>query len=95
MGKKAEPMDPFFSLFNCHVNDAERRAKESFIQKYDEATWKRELQPFINKGIMSIFDKPPSEFTQFFVDEVTRIVNGPDLKPLKPEAKLHPHELRR
>lgn len=69
------PMDPGFAMFNSHVNRAKDRAKRSFIKKFGRKVWDKRLQPFIDAGIMSIFNKKPNRWTEFYVNKVTSFVN--------------------
>jgi len=68
-------MDPYFALFNCHVNNARQRANAAFIEKFGQPTFDRIMKPLHRNGIMSIFDTPPNEHTEFYVSTVHAIVN--------------------
>jgi hypothetical protein len=68
--------DPFMSVFNCHVNDAKRKANTRFIAKFGRQQFSKVMMPLFRKGIMSIFHDKPTKLTQWWVDEVTRIVNA-------------------
>lgn len=68
-------LDPHFSLFNCHLNNAKDRAKTQFILRNGKACWKREIQPFVDKGIMSIFSVKPTKWTKQFLWDICRFVN--------------------
>lgn len=72
---KTAPMDPYFAVFNQHINNAGERAKEKFIKKFGAAAWRTKMAPMYKDGIMAIFDRPPSVWTQFYVDAVTAFVN--------------------
>jgi len=74
--RKKEKMSPGFALFNCHVNRAKDRAIASFIRKFGYDTFRKKLEPFLDKGIMSIFDEKPNKHTKFFVQRITRFVNA-------------------
>ena len=74
--RKGEPaMDAHFSLFNCHVNGAKEKANRSFIQKFGQEKFDKEIQPFHEDGIMGIFDKKPTKYTRFYVLAVFCFVN--------------------
>lgn len=69
-------LDPGFSLFNYHVNDAKDKARELFIRVFGEQAWEDEIQPYEESGIMAITSKPPTFYTAFYITAVTLIVNG-------------------
>src|SRR6185503_4859330 len=71
-----EPMTRGFAVFNCHLNNAKAKAKRRFKKKFGAEVWKLEIQPFLNKGIMSIFEQEPNDHTLWYVDEITAIVNA-------------------
>ena len=73
--KLPEKMDPHLSVFNCHVNKADRRAKAAFIEKYGKAVWDKQLQPKVKTGIMVIFKERPTKYTRFYVAAITKFVN--------------------
>lgn len=73
--KLPEKMNPHLALFNCHVNKANRRAKVAFIEKYGKAVWDKQLQPKVTTGIMVILQEPPTKYTRFYVNTVTKFVN--------------------
>jgi hypothetical protein len=75
IGRQDEPMDPFFALFNCHINNAQEGAMKEFINTFGQDVWDKRIQPFMDKGIMSIFDKKPNKYTRWFVMKVQEIVN--------------------
>lgn len=68
-------MDPYWAVFNCHVNGAKAKAREAFIEKYGREVWDEKLAGPERDGIMVIFKTPPTEWTQFYVDQVTKFVN--------------------
>lgn len=70
-----EKMDLYFSVFNCHVNDAEKKAVTAYKEKYGEDVFERVIQPILDAGIMSIFDKPPTEETKAFATLIQDFVN--------------------
>ena len=70
-----EPMDISFALFNSHINDAERRAKDAFIGFFGEEAWATDIQPHLDYGIMSILRETPTIRTQFYVYTIWTMVN--------------------
>lgn len=62
------------AVFNCHANDAKRRANRAFIEEFGRQVFNRRLVPIFRKGIMSIFEEP-NVWTRWWVDKVTEIVN--------------------
>lgn len=75
MEPRKKKLDGYMAVFNCHLNNANERAAKEFVDKYGLSIWTREIQPIIDCGVMSIFQQGPNEWTQFYVDTVTRIVN--------------------
>ena len=73
---RLEPkMDPHTAVFNQHINAAGARAKQKFIDKFGYEVWKEQLEDAYVDGIMVIFKSKPTEWTQFYVDTVTKFVN--------------------
>lgn len=72
---KNEYMSPGFAVFNCHVNNAKKRANKSFIEKFGRSAFNRTMLPLFRRGIMTIFHELPTEKTQYWVDQVTAFVN--------------------
>lgn len=68
-------MDIYFSVFNCHINDAKEKAIDMFKQVYSERKFEKQIQPFLDRGIMSIFNEDPNRYTRFFAGYIQRIVN--------------------
>jgi hypothetical protein len=71
-----EKMDVRVSVFNCHSNKADERAKVAFIDLFDQKLWDKKIQPFIDKGVMSIFDEKLNTHTQFYAWTIWLFVNG-------------------
>lgn len=65
----------FLAVFNCHVNNADRKARRDFRAKFGPDAWQKHMTPFVRKGLMSIFDEPQNKHTKFYADAVTRYVN--------------------
>ncbi len=68
-------LDAGFSLFNCHINDAKDRAKDAFIKIHGSTAFENEIQPFLDKGIMSIFESKPNRWIRTYVDLIQAFVN--------------------
>jgi len=73
---KPQSMDGHLSVFNRHINDAGKRAKKAFIFYFGQRAWDEHLAHDDENGIMAIFDRLPTEFTEWYVAEVTRMVNA-------------------
>ncbi len=69
----AEPMDPYFSVFNCHINNAHERAVAE-LETLD-SSWAAEIRKWKSSGIMGIFDQDPTPATRKYVELVTQFVN--------------------
>lgn len=82
------PMDMFVSVFNQHVNGASRKAKAEFVKKFGKDEWAIRMQPFVKKGIMSIFNDKPTRWTKWYAKRVCEIVNGMKYRDI--EAALTP-----
>lgn len=64
-----------FALFNCHINNAEEKANSAFVRRWDFETWQKEIEPYLEKGIMSIFEGEPNEYTTWYVEAIGIFVN--------------------
>ncbi len=73
--KPEEMFDIRFALFNRHVNEADVRAKDAFLALYDQDAWDKHIQPFDDKGIMSILSVEPNKFIEFYVFTIYTMVN--------------------
>lgn len=71
-----EKMDVQFSVFNNHINKAAERAKVAFLDLFDQKLWDKRIQPFVDKGIMSLFNEKPNTHSQFYVWTIWLFVNG-------------------
>jgi hypothetical protein len=71
-----DPMDVSFALFNCHKNNAQERAKESYIAFFGKESFDANVQPYIDNGIMSILKTQPTPTLQFYVYTIWNFVNG-------------------
>jgi hypothetical protein len=69
-------MDVTAALFNCHINNAEERAKESYIAFFGKESFDANIQPYLDKGIMSILKTQPTPTLQFYVYTIWNFVNG-------------------
>jgi len=70
-----EKMNAYFSMFNCHVNNAFDRASIDFIKKFNAKRYCETIAKYHEQGIMSIFHDPPTKKTKWFVERVQEIVN--------------------
>jgi len=61
-------MHTFF--FNQSSNDA-KLGKDDFVDMFSIQEFNKEIQPFINKGVMSIFNVKPNKYTLFYVKKVS------------------------
>lgn len=73
--KKAEPMNPYVAVFNCHINNAKSKADKAFIKRFDKDVFNKEIKPFLDKGIMSIFKQAPNDYTKVYVEFIALYVN--------------------
>jgi hypothetical protein len=64
----------YFAFFNQHDIDF-KSAKENFIKEFSEEDFKKEIQPFVDKGIMSIFQVKPNDQRRWFVYEVAKLAD--------------------
>lgn len=69
-------MDVYFAVFNCHENDALNKAISMFKEIYGQQRLEKCIQPFIDQGIMSIFNQSPNRSTKFFCLYIHRVVNA-------------------
>lgn len=69
-----ERMDGFISVFNGHINDADKRARAILSDKHREEVERIERE---GEGIMAIFDRSPTSATLRYVELVTQFVNEP------------------
>lgn len=70
-------MNAYLSVFNCHINDALGKAIKEFKSTYNERKFDKHIKPYLDAGIMSIFDTKPDRYTKFFVFYIQRVVNTP------------------
>jgi len=70
-----ESMGAYLSVFNQHLNDAAELTRADFIEIFGQEDWDREMQPFVDKGVMSLFQEEPNPYTKFYVKTVTKYVN--------------------
>lgn len=64
--------DCHFAFFNQRESDFEN-AKENFIAEFSKEVFDKEIQPFVDKGIMSIFEAKPNDHSRWFVYEVSKL----------------------
>ena len=68
-----EKMDPYFAVFNNHINNAHKRAMEDL--EVNSPEWIAEILAFEQQGIMGIFNEEPTPATLRYVELVTAFVN--------------------
>ena len=78
-------MDLYFSVFNCHVNNASERAKKDVITKFGKAEFNEKIKPLIDNGIMAMFKESPTEITKYFAEQITEYVNEDRVEKTKEE----------
>ena len=71
-----EPMNGFFSVFNGHVNRADKRAR--ILMGAESPSYLAELRRIEREehGIMGIFYRKPTRATKRYMALVTLFVNG-------------------
>lgn len=74
--ERENKLDCYFALFNCHINDALNRTCDKFKEIYGAKRFESNIKPFIDKGIMSMFNQSPNKYLKFFIFYNKRIVNG-------------------
>ena len=62
-------MDKYILFFNQKPESA-NKAKIDFINEFGKERFMKEIQPFIDKGIMSIFAAKPNKYTTYYVNRV-------------------------
>jgi hypothetical protein len=70
-----EMLNVYFAVFNRHINDAGKKAKDAFIKRYGALAWHQQMKPFERAGIMSVFQSAPNQFTTYYTDMVHYFVN--------------------
>lgn len=73
--EQAERMSVDFAVFNCHMNNAKKRADEEFIAQFGREKFDKVMGPIHRKGIMSIFHKAPTKYTMAWVVLCVAFVN--------------------
>lgn len=69
----SEPMDAYFSVFNCHVNDAHERAIQTLEAENPKGA--AEMRDWKKRGIMGIFNEDLTPTTWRYVELVMEYVN--------------------
>lgn len=72
---QAKKLDPGTAVFNSHLNNAKERAIAEFKRLKSERRFDEKIKPYIDAGIMSIFQTEPGPDEKFFVFLITRFVN--------------------
>lgn len=70
-----KPMDRHFSVFNGHVNDADKKARRMMEQLNPDYLKRVEELDEQGDGIMNIFNHPPEPATEMYTLLVTAYVN--------------------
>lgn len=85
-------MDPYFSVFNNHVNRAGVRADREFKAQYGQENFNEFIAPLRTSGIMEIFEEPKNAKTAFFrgvwISLVTNYVNENVRYRLTPDGPM-------
>lgn len=68
-------MDPGFAVFNGHVNNADRRARDLMRRWFKSSLAEVEAIEEKNNGIMAIFHNDPTPAVLAYVALVTAFVN--------------------
>ena len=68
-------MDIYFAVFNVREPEL-RKARVAFNKKFGKGSYAKYISPFIRKGIMSIFQIPPTPETEWYVELVAQLVNA-------------------
>ena len=75
MKEKRERLDPYLSVFNCHSNNARKKADAEFVLQFGQEAFDKHIAPLHESGIIAIFHKKPNEYTGPWVSLVTYFVN--------------------
>jgi len=66
MNKEKQQTDDFTAVFNCREEEL-KKAKKQYIKVMGEKSFNKVIQPYIDKGIMSIFEDNPTKETAYYV----------------------------
>lgn len=69
-----QKLDSYTATFNSDDEDM-AKAKEKFIKTYDEKSFNENIQPYIDKGLMSIFNTEPTNEIGYYLVNLTYYVN--------------------
>ena len=69
-----QKMDSYTDTFNSNDDDM-AKAKERFIKTYSEESFNKNIQPFIGKGLMSIFNTEPTNEIGYYLVNLAYYVN--------------------
>lgn len=74
MAEKYE-MDGYFAVFNCHLNNARKRARK--VMRGEDPKGLSRFDGIVKRGggVMAIFERDPTPDTKRFVELVTQFVN--------------------
>ena len=81
------PLDPGFSVFNGHVNDADTKARALMRQFWPHYLEEVESLEKAEGGIMAIFNHPPTPATLTYTAIVTAYVNDGRLDSVELEKE--------
>lgn len=70
-----ERMDPYFAVFNLHVNRAGYRADREFKAQFGLEMYEKHIAPLRRDGVMAIFQHKPNVYEFAWVALVTAFVN--------------------
>jgi len=71
----SEPMSPYFSVFNGHCNQADKRARAIMKAVAPESLEEVERVEKTGDGIMAVFQNSPTQALAMYVGMVTGFVN--------------------
>ena len=75
MPEKSEYLSTGFAVFNNHINDADRKAREALGRMMPEWLKKVEMVERQEGGIMAVMEHPSSPACVAYVTLVTYLVN--------------------
>lgn len=68
--------DPQWAVFNCHVNDAKQRALSVVQSRYPDSDGLKELEKYVEDGVMGIFAKRSTPEAELFANACYIFTNG-------------------
>jgi hypothetical protein len=73
-GDKQRPLAVGFAFFNQSQKDR-KEAKAGFIRRFGPQEWERQIQPFVDSGIMGLLSQRETPEARWFVEVVSFLVN--------------------